>query len=53
MVPKVFQGLGAYHRMVAYAIHDYTELPYSDFTVNDLAKWHNLLVAFMSDENPP
>jgi hypothetical protein len=53
MMPAMFHGLGAYHRSISYGIDEYADLGYGDYTGRDLAKWHNVSVAFFTGEKPP
>lgn len=53
MVPVMFRGLGAYHRMLAYGVETYQALGYADYTGSDMARWHNRLVALLSGQDPP
>lgn len=53
MVPAVFRGLGAVHRLQCYELDKYRDLGYFDYTASDLGGWHNQFVAFLSGEQPP
>lgn len=53
MVPVMFRGLGAYHRLIAYGVETYQDLGYADYTASDMARWHNRLVALLKGEEPP
>lgn len=48
MMPMAFRGLGAHLRRVRYGWDDFGDSGYSDYTDDDMRKWNNLAVAFVS-----
>lgn len=50
LVPVPFRGLGAYLRKRRYGVESYSDLGYSDFTGQDLARWHNCMVKLLAGE---
>jgi hypothetical protein len=48
MVPTYFQGIGVYHRRLAYDWGDLSELKSSGYTAQDMATWNNAAVSFLT-----